>query len=173
MLPPNDAEPFNEADGGGTSRTRAIGAKAETGHVDFHLQLKMREAMTNHSSLFDPLTMEGCFFQGPLGFWKSLDPGAKRRLEHAPQQSLFWPSHQIDGATAVQRYEGGAPLQGPRPFRRFARQLLGNTPRAADTMPGEGARAAERALWHADRGAEVHERLGKVARTLFRHQRRR
>src|SRR4051812_10658096 len=118
----------------------------------------MREAMTNHSGLFDPLTMERRFFEGPPGFWKILDPGAKGRLQHAAQESIFWPSHQIDGAAAVERYEGGAPLQGPRPFRRFARQLLGNTPRAAEAMPGEGARAAERALWHAHAGPEIHQR---------------
>ena len=131
----------------------------------------MGEPMTHEPVSFDPVTREGRHFAHDGSYRKGLDPIAHRGLKHRAQQTPFWTSLQVHGARAIERYEGGAPLRGPRAFRRFARELLGHSHRPRPALTGKGALAAERTLWHTDEGAEIHQPLSKVARTLFWNQR--
>ena len=93
-------------------------------------------------------------------------PGARRHLVHAAQQALGRPLAQQHRAVLAHQHEGEAAPGRLVGLGRAARQLLGDALRAAAAALHQRADHAARIARRADRGAEIHHRLGVVAGAL-------
>jgi tripartite-type tricarboxylate transporter receptor subunit TctC len=149
-------------------------AGRNVGGIDGEPQRKVREDVRDRAGEAPPRrlaarrTRHRC--EG-IGLVEVVRPRRRRHLGHAAEQAGRRTCAHKDVAVGAHQHERGAASQPPLVLRTLDREGLriaapargaGREPRAQDTA---------RLLRRADRGAEVHQRLGEIARPPRRHQR--
>ncbi len=97
-------------------------------------------------------------------------PGAGRHFGHAAEQALRRARAYQHVVIGAQHHEGGAAPQFPLALFRLARKHLGVAARPRRAVLGPRTQRAGRLLRGAERGAEIHHRLGEVARAPRRRE---
>ena len=139
----------------------ARGRGVEAGDMDGQDQVEMGEGVAHLADIL------------PVGFGGGLAalsvPSVARNTQHPAEQALVGAAFQQDRSVAVAKPERAMP-GGFFRLRRLARQVGLHPCPAGKAGVRPGADAAGRGAWGADRGAEVHDGLGIVSRTVLRGQ---
>ena len=92
------------------------------------------------------------------------------KLHHPAQQPLLRPAAQQHGAVAADGPEDGAMAQRPCPLGRARREIGRDAFGAGAAILGQRTEHAFRPADHADRGAQIHHRLGEIPGAFLRRQ---
>ena len=130
----------------------------------------MGKAVANRAGQSRPF---GCCRRCSDRFGKGPRLGAPRRrgdFDHAAEQTLFGAAAQQHRTVRAGQPEGDAITHRPFRFLRRRGQRLGQAACRREARPAPRAQHAARSARRANRGAEIHHRLGEVARPPCRDQ---